>query len=37
MATIRERVDGIKDPWAGFADARHGLGEATRRLAKLEA
>jgi bifunctional non-homologous end joining protein LigD len=36
-ATIRDRADGRKDPWAGFAGARHGLGEATRRLAKLEA
>jgi bifunctional non-homologous end joining protein LigD len=37
IATIRDRVDGMKDPWAGFAGGRHGLGEAARRLAKLEA
>ena len=36
-STIRDRVAGVKDPWAGFASARHGLGEAARRLAKLEA
>jgi len=36
MATIRARVEGARDPWAGFAGDRHGLGEATRRLAKLE-
>jgi len=24
------------DPWAGFTSARHGLGEAGKRLAKLD-
>jgi len=36
MATIAGRLASTKDPWAGFAAARNGLGEATRRLAKLE-
>jgi Predicted eukaryotic-type DNA primase len=37
MATIRARLDGGTDPWAGFAESRHGLGEAAKRLAKLGA
>jgi bifunctional non-homologous end joining protein LigD len=36
MATIAGRLASTEDPWAGFAAARNGLGEATRRLAKLE-
>ena len=35
MATIRARLDGGPDPWADFAKSRHGLGEASQRLAKL--
>ena len=37
MATIRARLDGGPDPWADFATSRHGLGEAGKRLAKLNA
>ena len=37
MATIRARLDGGTDPWADFAESRHGLGEAGKRLAKLDA
>ena len=37
MATIRARLDDGTDPWADFAESRHGLGEAGRRLAKLDA
>jgi bifunctional non-homologous end joining protein LigD len=37
MATIRGRLDGGADPWADFPDSRHGLGEAAKRLAKLNA
>jgi bifunctional non-homologous end joining protein LigD len=40
MATERRRLDthaGADDPWADFGTIRHGLGEATRRLAKLSA
>jgi bifunctional non-homologous end joining protein LigD len=41
MATIRTRLDATadprRDPWAGFARAGHGLSEAGKRLAKLEA
>ena len=37
MATIRARLDDGTDPWADFAKSRHGLGEAGRRLAKLDA
>jgi len=36
MATIRARLDGGTDPWADFAESRHGLGEAGKRLAKLD-
>ena len=35
MKTVRTRLDGGKDPWADFADSRHGLGEAEKRLARL--
>jgi bifunctional non-homologous end joining protein LigD len=34
-ATIKARLDG-DDPWADFPGSRHGLGQATRRLAKLD-
>jgi bifunctional non-homologous end joining protein LigD len=37
MATIRARLDGGTDPWADFAESRHGLGQAAKRLAKLDA
>jgi bifunctional non-homologous end joining protein LigD len=36
MATIRARLDGGSDPWADFTRARHGLGEAGKRLARLK-
>ena len=36
MATIRARLDGVTDPWADFAESRHGLGQAAKRLAKLD-
>jgi bifunctional non-homologous end joining protein LigD len=37
MAAVRARLDGGKDPWAGFTGSRHGLSEAGRRLARLAA
>jgi bifunctional non-homologous end joining protein LigD len=37
IETIRARLDGGTDPWADFAESRHGLGEAAKRLAKLDA
>jgi len=37
LATVRARLDGGADPWAGFTDSRHGLGDAAKRLAKLDA
>ena len=37
LATVRARLDGTADPWAGFTDSRHGLGDAAKRLAKLNA
>lgn len=37
IATIRSRLDRGADPWAGFTASRHGLTEASRRLAKLAA
>ena len=37
LTTVRARLDGGHDPWAGFADSRHGLSEADKRLAKLDA
>ena len=36
MATIRARLDDGAGPWAGFTNSRHGLGEASKRLAKLD-
>jgi bifunctional non-homologous end joining protein LigD len=36
IATVRTRLDGSNDPWADFSSARHGLGEAESRLAKLD-
>jgi bifunctional non-homologous end joining protein LigD len=37
MATVRARLDDGPDPWADFTRSGHGLGEAGKRLAKLEA
>jgi bifunctional non-homologous end joining protein LigD len=38
IATARARLDSrAGDPWADFPGARHGLGEAGKRLARLEA
>jgi hypothetical protein len=37
MATIRARLDRDPDPWADFTKSRHGLGEASKRLTKLNA
>ena len=37
MATVRARLDGGTDPWADFAESRHGLGDAAKRLAQLDA
>jgi bifunctional non-homologous end joining protein LigD len=37
MAAVRARLDGGSDPWADFAESRHGLGDAAKRLAKLDA
>jgi hypothetical protein len=37
MATVRGRLDDGHDPWADFTRATHGLGEADKRLAKLDA
>ena len=40
MAAVRARLDGTagprRDPWADFTRSGHGLGEAGKRLAKLE-
>ena len=36
LATVRARLDGGQDPWAGFAESAHGLAEAEKRLAKLD-
>ncbi len=36
MATIRARLERTDDPWSGFTSARHGLGDAAKRLAKLD-
>ncbi len=36
LATIATRLSGTDDPWADFTSTRHALGEATKRLAKLE-
>jgi len=34
---VRDRLDGpaTEDPWADFAQTRHGLGQAGKRLAQL--
>ncbi len=37
MATVRAGLGAAEDAWAGFTAARHGLGEAGKRLAKLDA
>jgi len=37
MAAVRARLAGGGDPWADFAESRHGLGDAAKRLAKLDA
>src|SRR5689334_2895116 len=37
VETIRARLDDGTDPWADFAESRYGLGEAAKRLAKLDA
>lgn len=38
MATLRARLDGgTDDPWTGFTESRQGLGDAAKRLAKLDA
>jgi bifunctional non-homologous end joining protein LigD len=37
MATVRARLASGHDPWADFTRARHGLAEAGKRLAKLDA
>ena len=37
VATVRARLDAGADPWAAFTDSRHGLGDAAKRLAKLNA
>ncbi len=36
LSTVPARVAAITDPWAGFADARHGLHRAAGRLAGLD-
>ena len=35
ISTVRARLEGADDPWAGFTRARHGLGRASKRLAGL--
>ena len=35
LATVRARLDGAPIPGQHFAESRHGLGEAAKRLAKL--
>jgi len=37
MATVRAGLGAAEDAWAGFTAGRHGLGEAGKRLAKLDA
>ncbi len=37
MATVRGRLGDVGDPWADFDGSRHGLGQADKRLAKLQA
>jgi bifunctional non-homologous end joining protein LigD len=35
ISTVPARLAGTDDPWAGFTRARHGLAQASKRLAKL--
>jgi len=35
VSTVRARLDSPDDPWDGFTRARHGLGQASKRLAEL--
>jgi bifunctional non-homologous end joining protein LigD len=35
ISTMRARLDSADDPWADFLSAGHGLGQASRRLARL--
>lgn len=35
ISTVRARLEGTEDPWAGFTRSRYGLGQASKRLAKL--
>jgi bifunctional non-homologous end joining protein LigD len=35
ISTVRARLESPDDPWDGFTQNRHGLGEASRRLAQL--
>jgi bifunctional non-homologous end joining protein LigD len=35
ISTVRTRLAGTDDPWAGFSSIRHGLARASKRLAKL--
>ena len=37
LRTVRARLDGGDDPWAGFTGSASGLGEARRRLTGLDA
>ena len=37
IRTVRARLDGGDDPWAGFSGSASGLGEARRRLTGLDA
>jgi len=37
LRTVRARLDGGGDPWAGFTGSASGLGEANRRLTGLDA
>jgi bifunctional non-homologous end joining protein LigD len=37
ISTVRARLAGTDDPWAGFTRARYGLAQASKRLAKLAA
>jgi bifunctional non-homologous end joining protein LigD len=35
ISTVRARLDSADDPWADFLSAGHGLGQASKRLARL--
>lgn len=35
ISTVRARLDSADDPWADFLSARYGLGQASKRLARL--